>query len=303
MKLHTLLESPAPELGAALEQFEKQFTYPLGPSASFSISHGRDYTTFFRAIGEATVLVAEEEGRVLATLAAILRPLRFPDGRIEKVAYLADLKMDRNVRHKLPPFLMAMTQSMKSLASCGYAVVMDGTRSTPNYYTGRSGIPAFQPVAQLTVLTLTTRDFPQRDCGEPWQERRPLDAFVPLDGQPGVRSEMVPQSLGFQGACGLLEDTRLGKRLLRNGQEEMRAAHLSRFSYRHETAAAGLLEQASLRCFRAGIPTLFACLPQGAATRLLPHMAHFTLTPAPATVFACGFETTGSDWWVDSAEI
>jgi len=114
---------------------------------------------------------------------------------------------------------------------------------------------------------------------------------------------MPPQFLGIQGASGLLEDTRLGKRLLRNGQEEMRAAHLSRISYTDGKAAARLLKQASLRCRQAGIPTLFACLPQSAAARLLPHLADFTITPAPATVFGCGFEDTAADWWVDSAEI
>ncbi len=80
MKIHRL-EAPAPgALAAALETFERQFVYPLGPGRSFRISHGRDYARFFRAIGleRGVSFVAEEDtGEVLGTLGVALRPVQW----------------------------------------------------------------------------------------------------------------------------------------------------------------------------------------------------------------------------------
>ncbi|HTE89320.1 MAG TPA: hypothetical protein VK639_10220 [Terriglobales bacterium] len=51
MKVHELSSPPSPALARALAEFEAPFTYPLGPGKSFRISHGEDYTLFFRAQG------------------------------------------------------------------------------------------------------------------------------------------------------------------------------------------------------------------------------------------------------------
>src|SRR5437588_48708 len=88
-----LQDPPAPDLARALEVFEEQFSYPLGPGRTFRISHGADYPRFFRAMGEAAVFVAEREGQVLGTVGAALRRLRTPDGTEARVAYLGDLKV------------------------------------------------------------------------------------------------------------------------------------------------------------------------------------------------------------------
>ncbi len=302
-RLHFLRQAPPPELARALLEFEQQFSYPLGANHSFSISHGPDYVTFFQAIGNATVLVIEEQGRVLGTLAAVVRPVQFPGGRKEKVAYLADLKLGREVRHRLTRYLLAMSEHLDVPSGCGYAVVMDGTRSTPDRYTGRWGIPAFQPQAKVTVLTLQTRPGSAREGLEAPAAEAPEQAVVPLAGQPLLRSELPPRPLSWGSARGLLEDTRRGKRLLHEDGREMRAAHVSGFRYQDEREAAALLEQAVYECAAQGIPTLFACIPQERTQRLLPHLRNFPVNPAPATVYAVGFPPGWTEWWVDSAEI
>ncbi|MBN9417654.1 MAG: N-acetyltransferase [Candidatus Eremiobacteraeota bacterium] len=303
-RLHYLRQPPPPDLGRALLEFERQFTYPLGANDSFSISHGPDYVTFFQAIGEATVLVIEEEGRVLGTLAAVVRELRAPGGEVQRVAYLADLKLGREVRHRLTRYLLAMSEHLQVPSGCGYAVVMDGTRSTPDRYTGRWGVPAFQPLAKVTVLTLQTRPGSERDCATTAVELlHPPTSVMPLPGKAELRSQQTPEWLACGSAHGLLEDTRKGKRLLHGDGREMRAAHLSRFRYAHERDGAILLEQAAFRCSRQGIPTLFACLPQRSAQRLLPHLRGLPVNPAPATVYGVGFPSEWDEWWLDSAEI
>ncbi len=62
MKIHSLTSPPPPNLAGALEEFEYSFLYPLGPKQKFRISHGREYLPFFRAMGEATLLVAQHAG-------------------------------------------------------------------------------------------------------------------------------------------------------------------------------------------------------------------------------------------------
>lgn len=303
-RLHFLRQAPPPELSRALLEFERQFSYPLGGNDSFSISHGPDYVTFFQAIGDATVLVIEEEGRVLGTLAAVVRPLRDSQGELLRVAYLADLKLNREVRHRLTRYLLAMSEHLEVPSGRGYAVVMDGTQSTPDRYTGRWGVPSFQPVAKVTVLALQTRPGAERDCGTAWSDLfHPPASMMPLPGRSELRSELAPEWLTCGGAQGLLEDTRKGKRLLHEDGSEMRAAHLSRLRYEHEREAAALLEQAAFRCARQGIPTLFTCLPERAARRLLPHLQAFSVNPAPATVYGVGFPEGCDEWWLDSAEI
>lgn len=307
-KIHFFRQPPPPALGQALAEFEQQFTYPLGANDSFSISHGSDYVTFFQAIGETVLLVVEDQGRVLGTLAAVIRPLQLPDGQVQRVAYLADLKLVREVRFQLRSYLLAMNKYLTVPSNCGYAVVMDGTRSTPDRYTGRS-IPTFQPQAKVTVLTLQTHAGAERDCeitearlNQRWTESPPA-GLVTLGGRSQLRSERQPQALEWGSACGLLEDTRRGKRLLHTDGSEMRAAHLSRFLFENERDGANLLEQAARRCAREGVPVLFACLPESAAQRLLPHLRQFQVLPAPATVYGVGFPPDWTEWWVDSAEI
>lgn len=309
MNLH-LLQGPAPaELGAALEEFEKQFRYPLGAGASFSISHGRDYVTFFQAMGEPAVVVAEHQGCVLATIAASARPVRLPDGQVKRAVYLGDLKVAPRARGgTVLGRLLGKLRSQLEAERLGYGVVMHGTGRTPFQYTGRLSIPPFTAVAQLLILAIATESaWPATGVEvvtparfEQLQRELAPGGIVPAGGRPEVRSELSPLPLGGPGAAGLLEDTRKGKRLYLSPDQEMRAAHLSRLVFRHVEAGRELVRYAAQYCHQRGIPTLFLSLPERRAVGFLG--GEFSFQPAPATVFAHGFES-GHDWWVDSAEI
>src|SRR6266542_4454124 len=93
MNLRVLRAPPPPDLAGKLAEFERQFTYPLGPGRSFRISHGEDYSRFFRAIGEGASLVAEDDGHVLGTLGTALRTVLLPQGGAGRAMYLGDLKI------------------------------------------------------------------------------------------------------------------------------------------------------------------------------------------------------------------
>ena len=50
MTVEPLRHPPDKELVDALDAFERGFTYPLGNDRRFRITHGEDYSRFFRAI-------------------------------------------------------------------------------------------------------------------------------------------------------------------------------------------------------------------------------------------------------------
>jgi hypothetical protein len=310
------LPGPTGELGVALTRFESQFTYPLGPGRSFRISHGGDYTRFYRSIGEAVCFVAENEGEVLGTICGAVRPLLQPDGRQRLALYLGDLK----VASRLPGrALLKLAEAMRDWASpkvdAAYSVVMDGTRVTPERYTGRLGIPSFQKLAQIAVLRFeippadelsadSTRDWrANAEAGEACYVRLAAGCFASRGGNPELRSDSVPRWLmDFGGgACGRLEDTRRAKRLWADDGREMKSAHLSCFAYRDAAAGIRLITSALDFAARLGFPALFLAVP-------VSDIEAFSTIPnrkpviAPATIYGTGLEL-GQYWMMNTAEI
>ena len=96
--MHQISVAPESDLTTALSQFEQQFHYPLGPERYFRISHGQDYPSFFRAIGEARCFVAERNGVVLGVVGAAIRTLLLPNKQRSTVVYFGDVKIDPKVR-------------------------------------------------------------------------------------------------------------------------------------------------------------------------------------------------------------
>ena len=87
MKLESHQSRIPESTAAALEEFEQEFTYPLGEGCRFRISHGGDYLRFFRAMGEATLLVAARDGEITGSLARVERNLilrKEPGGEDQK---------------------------------------------------------------------------------------------------------------------------------------------------------------------------------------------------------------------------
>jgi hypothetical protein len=317
MSSHRLDGPPPPELARALADFEAQFHYPLGPGRWFRISHGEDYTRFFRAIGDATCCVVERQGQVLGCLAVAWRRLAGPDGDDRMVAYIADLKIAKEARGGV--VLMRLVREARAVVSsratagepAAFAVVMDGTAVTPPAYTGRAGIPQFLELGKIDVLRIQTAGSAgPRGCFHTSEETvqacyRELTrgGHASRGGTPGLRSEMEPAWLATPdgSACGLLEDTRRAKRLIASDGLEMLSAHLSYFAYHRPADGRELLKEALALAASRGLPALFVAVPAHRTEELCGDL-RAEVVVAPATVYGTGHQP-GPAWSINTAEI
>jgi hypothetical protein len=319
MTLHRLEGPPSPSLARALADFEAQFTYPLGPGRTFRISHGEDYGLFFRSMGTASSFIYEHDGRVLGVLGVAVRPLLLPDRSEKQVAYFGDLKTAKEARggvvlHRL---VSAAMDWLRPQVDAGYAVVMDGTPVIPEAYTGRAGIPLFRELGKVTVLRVILPRIPAElpsptDPVSAVEESALVSSFrelsggryANLGGNAHKRSQIPAMFLKHLGggACGRLEDTRRGKRLIADDGSEMISAHLSCFAYRDVESGAAIVREAAQRAVRLGFPALFTAVPVADSDALCTSLSSFEIIRAPATIFGTAL-APGFDWNIHTSEI
>jgi hypothetical protein len=317
MTLHRLSTAPVPELSKTLAEFEKQFTYPLGPGRTFRISHGEDYSRFFRAMGELGIsIVLEERGQVLGTVGVSVRRLLKPDGDEERVIYLGDLKVAPEARTSIAFLRLAWEAERWSrpFSARGFGVVMDGTPVTPDAYTGCAGIPgaiALGSVMVWRVPCLSTESSQKESVFQSTRTQviscfRELSRgrYASVDGKPEERSQMTPQWLLHPGgrACGLVEDTRKAKRLWTDEGSELRSGHLSYFAFSNVDAAVELLQEARQRVARAGHPALFVAVAPHDHPELAKALNEPDTVLAPATIYGGGLDD-GAAWNINTSEI
>lgn len=322
MKILRLVEPPDEALQAALEVFEEEFHYPLGIGRSFRISHGRDYSRFFRAIDEgsgASFVAVGKDGRVKGTLGVAVRKLQFPGGESCLAAYLGDLKTAPGVGRGWILLRMGVdvTAWAKSHgATVAYGVVMGGTSHEPSAYTGKLGIYPFRKVSDLVVLRIPVpENSPVPDArfiAEPsvaaeMFARLGRGAFVPLGGNAPLRSSIPAMALADPNgaACGVLEDTRLAKRLIETDGDEMMSVHLSQFAYSNLPAGVTLLRQALAQCAaRSLAPAMFVSIPTAERADFLAALGECPgLVEAPASVYGTWPDLCGDRWRINTAEI
>lgn len=305
MKLHCLHEAPPAWLGEALERFEQQFRYPLGTTQRFSISHGRDYLPFFRAMGQASLLVVERDGEVLGTLARVERWIEHFGATPMKqlVHYLCDLKVTTAARGSrvLATLMQAARHQIEQSGSRScYCIVMDGTGRLPTDYTGRIGIPGFEKAAEIVVIRLsagTSAFSPTNGRG------MPAPAIRVTGGTHELRSLMVPDTLrGPEAASAVLEDTRRGKRLWLEDGSELLSAHVSNLHFESVVAGASVLRQAFEKAQEVGFPAIFTTVPILTWQNLRDHLKNFAVQEARASIFTHCLPTD-CEWWVDTADI
>lgn len=333
MTVLTLTAAPDGELAPRLEEFERQFRYPLGPSRTFRVSHGRCYLPFFQAMGETRLLVATRDEEVLGTLAIVTRRLvERPNSadvggstaaarttaRAKPIHYLCDLKVHPEARGGpvLASLFRRAGEIVRATGSVAcYSVVMQGTGRLPVEYTGRLGVPRFEPAGRLAILRLTPRPDSRSTAADCRRisadelaaafERLAAPRLSAEGGARLLRSEMTPVGLIDRSgaACGLLEDTLLGKRLFTDSDEELRSAHLSYLAWSDSQAAARLLEAATHTARISGYPALFACLPEPRLSEILPLLRHIETLVAPAQIFSHAVSPTDLPWWINTSEI
>lgn len=315
MILHRLNTRIPEGMGAALAAFEREFSYPLGASGRFRISHGEDYLPFFRAMGEAELLLLEEAGAVQGVLARVRRVLerRGGEGGEQMAHYLCDLKLREAARGSLglPRLIRETKRAIEGSGSRScYCVVMEGTGKLPTDYTGRLGVPRFERLGEIAILRIGARrkaeglvELAPEDFGA-LHSRLAAPGYAATGAVSALRSLMEPLPLATTegDACGVLEDTRRGKRLFVEDGSEMLSAHLSRFAYASPQAGARLLESAAALAGEQGMEALFVAVPGRASDGLLQHLADLAITVALAAVYGHALEA-GVDWWIDTAEI
>ena len=130
----------------------------------FRITHGEDYSRFFRAIDAdsgTTFVALSKERQVLGTLGVAVRDLQFPDGQCRRAAYLGDLKTAPGASRGRTLLRLGKDVTAWCLehgAVVAYGIVMDGTDVLPPAYTGKLGIHSFQPVSRICVFRLPVGD-------------------------------------------------------------------------------------------------------------------------------------------------
>ena len=315
MKLHRFTEDVPAATGRVLAEFEREFSYPMGPSERFRISHGENYLPFFRAIGEPVLLAMEEGGKILGGIARVRRhlELRRQTGAVAESSvahYLCDLKVTAAARGTtvLARLIGETKRGIEASDSRAcYCVVMAGTGRLPTDYTGRLGVPRFEKVGEIVILrispggsfvkgcrVISTKDFA---AVRGWLARV---GYTATGGESEYRSWMgqLPLVTPSGEACGMLEDTRRGKRLWLESGGEMVSAHLSGFAYATPEAGAELLASAVVRAQG----PFFVALPLRQMEAMRPLLEGLEFTEAEATVYGHDLEK-GHDWWVDTAEI
>ena len=304
-------------LAAALKNFEAQFRYPLGRDRWFTISHGEDYTRFFRAIGEARCFIARRDAGVIGVISVSHCRMRRTDGAWVTAAYISDLKVSATGggRCLLRLLRNAADWARRTPTTAGFSVIMDGTARRPTAYTGRLGIPAYTELGKLMVLRMPSDLWDADNFCQDWSQASlervrarfgelTRGCFATDGGQPGLRSlmEAVGILLNDDAACGILEDTRRGKLLLQEDGREMVAAHLSAFGYRKAGDAVRLLRGAACVCRQQGMPALFVSVPMPHGESILKLLPQRGIVLAPATVYGAGF-AAGQKWSINTAEI
>ena len=304
MIVHTLAGPVPGPLERALEEFERQFWYPLGGSTFFRISHCGLYCRFFEAMGEAACFVAEAETGVVGVLGTAVRRLTMPGGHERRVGYIGDLKIAPGSRGGLVLARLARAAHawLRARVDAAIGIAMDGTNLLPTQYTGRAGLPGFAPAGGVTILRLPAGGT-RRGCkATPEQVAALFRQFsakvyaLPVENA-ALRSRMQPVPLANDGACGLLEDTLLAKRLFLNTGEELLSAHLSSFAYVDQLAAIELLDAARALAAERGFDAVFVAADADLAKTLNVRGPQV----ATATIFTANLEP--GEWRVNTAEI
>lgn len=119
------------------------------------MSHGEDYTRFFRSMGDARVYVAEIANEIVGSLTVVGRHILLADGTSIPAAYLGDAKVVKKFRGRTVLARLSMAARDQILAAgykAAFSVVMTG--STPSdRLTGRLGIPKFDELGYPGLFT------------------------------------------------------------------------------------------------------------------------------------------------------
>lgn len=317
MKVYAPGENELVQLKTSLATFERQFHYPLGENQSFSISHGEDYTAFYRSMGKATCLMAKtDENKILGTFCASLRYIQKTDkAQAVPALYLGDLKID--VIQQKTRLFYQLAKRMSELVDgdneIALSVMMDGTKNTPpSTYSGRVNFTSFLPISNYYILKFQATNYPytekrinyltEENAFLLYQKITDKDYFLLSDST--LRSKMAPIWLADpEGkACGKLEDTEQAKRLITSDGHMLRSSHLSYFTFTDPVAGYALLLEAIKFSSQQNFLHTFIALNQNDFDLLSPLIKDLVYDVAPATLYG-NIHATNLTLQLNTAEI
>ncbi|MCF8462663.1 MAG: GNAT family N-acetyltransferase [Rickettsiaceae bacterium] len=296
-------------LSHKVSEFERLFTYPLGQDRYFRIDHSPNYDAFYKAMGEAHTYYALYHDKIVASISYVIRTVKLHD-HIDKVAYLGDLKIHPD--HQATRLFFSIAKHLQPIlereVSSAYGIVMDGTINTPEQYTGRLGIPKFERLKEVYVLRFDTKNcdtstdshISKESCFETYQNlsSKPFASISNSHMRSAIAREWFSTS---KLACGMLEDTRLAKRLFLESGEELRSAHLSYFVYDDVQQGFLVIKSALKRSFQLGFPAMFLALSKQQMDDLESHLIGTSYSMAKAAIY--GTQKTYGEITINTAEI
>lgn len=304
-----------------LQEFERQFDYPLTDTRRFRIEHSREYERFFAAMGDSLTVVVENAGKILGVLSGAIRTLNITKGKSEKWLYIGDAKIEESARgrHVLKQLFKATQSWVGIKCTKAYSVVMDGTGITPAMYTGRLGIPKFQPVQSVKLLAFSTSSLLRHSVDTTNVERNgdpraftdsrqatqfPRPAPHWSNEKTSIRSRMSPAWFTDTSTkcIGLLEDTRGAKRLWDTNDGELLYAHLSNTRYESLEDIIPIIVEAGKLAYTRGCKDLLLAVPAREWTTLKEFLSTTQHDIFSSTVYSTA-RTVGYELPISSSEI
>jgi hypothetical protein len=299
-------------LQSEMTVFEKSFSYPLGESDSFRISHGVDYGRFFRSIGKSRIYLARKKEQIVGSMAVIERSV-YINNKQSKALYIGDLKIKPEAGGKVLYCLIkeANDDFQEHRWSPHYSVVMKGGRRRPSDYTGRLGLPKFEKIGEVAVLRVPVQPISKKVpaclpiCLSQAQALseglKDSGCSSPLS-RAQVRSEKTPQGFTIQdkSAVCILEDTLAAKRLFTDTGDEIISGHLSSLQYWRPESGVDLIRSIMPHAHKAGYPALFFAVPREDCEVFCKGLDNVHL--ASANIFGRNMKG-GLRWQINTAEI
>ena len=306
-----------------ISAFEAGFRYPLSPTEHFSISHGADYSLFYRSMGNSLVLAAEQDELPIATVAATIRELHSPCGTIQKCAYIGDLKYRKSTgaSRKLLSLLLELQTWCIQNADSALAVVMGGTQNLPDSYSGRLGLRKMKRLGTMHIYRIpiqplaSCRQFKEAELIASARAHSIIDtsprnfcSFKPIqngDSESECTSLISPIWLGTNApgsttdldngespsgdcAIGCLQDTRKAKKLFREDGSEILNAHLTNFYFDSIDSAASIIESALESARDNNFEALFLSVDTERSQQLSAVLEKLGATKSEALIYGAG---------------
>ena len=242
--------------------------------------------------------VVAADRAIIASFCASLRLMRKAgDKNLHPVNYLGDLKIDKcnQKTHLFYRLARRMKEIIDKNSDIAIGVVMNGTKNTPKDYSGKVGIPAFNPISKHYILRFQTSNnlainenstiAPEKIAFSLYEKITDKDYFLPSNSD--SRSKIKPLWLVDKegNACGMLEDTENVKQLISSDGEMLRSAHLSYFSFTKPSTGYELLVQALRLSSQHHFPYIFVALNEMDFSALSPLITELPYELSTAIAF------------------